>query len=35
MRKCLWGRKETEYLDVIVSNDILRTAHDKIAAVRD
>ena len=29
------GRKETEYLGVIVGNGTLRTAPDKIAAVRD
>ena len=33
--KCFWGRKETEYLGVIVVNGTLRTAPDKIAAVRD
>ena len=33
--KCFWGRKEIEYLGVIVSNGTLRTAPDKIAAVRD
>ena len=35
MRKCFRGRKETEYLGVIVGNVTLRTAPDKIAAVRD
>ena len=34
MPKCFWGRKETEYLGVIVGNGTLRTAPDKIAAVR-
>jgi hypothetical protein len=29
------GRKETEYLGVIVGNGTLRTAPDKIAAFRD
>jgi hypothetical protein len=34
--KCVWGRKETEYhLGVIVGNGTLRTALDKISAVRD
>ena len=35
MPKCFWGRKETEYLGVIVGNGTLRTAPDKISAVRD
>jgi len=35
MPKCVWGRKETEYLGVIVGNGTLRTAPDKISAVRD
>jgi hypothetical protein len=35
MAKCFWGRKEAEYLDVIVGNGTLRTAPDKILAVRD
>jgi hypothetical protein len=35
MPKCFWGRKETEYLGVILGNGTLRTAPDKIAAVRD
>ena len=35
MLTCFWGHKETEYLDVIVGNGTLRTAPDKIAAVRD
>ena len=35
MPKCLWGRKEIEYLGAIVGNDTLRTAIDKIATVRD
>jgi len=33
--KCFWGRKETEYLNVIVGNGTLRSASDKIAAIRD
>jgi hypothetical protein len=33
--KCFWGRKETEYLGVIVGNGTLRTAPEKITAVRD
>jgi hypothetical protein len=33
--KCFWGRKETEYLGVIVGNGTLRTAPDKISDVRD
>jgi hypothetical protein len=35
MSKCFWGRKETEYLGVIVGNGTFRTAPNKIAAVRD
>ena len=35
MPKYFWGRKETEYLGVIVGNETLRTAPDKISAVRD
>ena len=35
MPKCLLGRKETEYLGVIVGNGTLRTAPDKMSAVRD
>ena len=35
MPKCFWGRKETEYLGVIVGTGTLRTEPDKIAAVRD
>ena len=35
MPKCFWGRKETEYLGVIVGNGTLRTAPDKISSVRD
>ena len=35
MPKCSWGRKETEYLGVIVGNGTLRTAPDKISTVRD
>jgi hypothetical protein len=35
MPTCFWGRKETEYLGVIVGNGTLRTALDKISAVRD
>jgi len=30
-----WGRRESEYLDIIVGNGTLRTAPAKIAAVRD
>ena len=35
MLKCFWGRKETEYLEVIVGNGTLRRAPDKISSVRD
>jgi hypothetical protein len=35
MPKCFLGRKETEYLGVIVGNGTLRTAPDKISVVRD
>ncbi len=35
MPKCFCGRKETEYLDVIVGNGTLRIAPDKIAVVKD
>jgi len=35
MPNFFWGRKETKYLAVIVGNGTLRTAPDKIAAVRD
>ncbi len=35
MSKCFWGRKETEYLEVIVGNGTLRRAPDKISSVRD
>jgi hypothetical protein len=34
MPKCVWGRKETEYLGVLVVNGTLRTSPDKIADVR-
>jgi hypothetical protein len=34
-QKFCWGRKETEYLGVIVCNGTLRTAPDKIPTVRD
>jgi hypothetical protein len=30
-----WGRKEPEYLSVIVGNGTLRLTHDKLAAVRN
>jgi hypothetical protein len=30
-----WGRKEPEYLSVIVDNGTLRLTHDKLAAVRN
>ena len=33
--ECFWGRKETEYLSVIVDNGTLRLAHDKLATVRN
>ena len=33
MPKCFWGRRETEYLGVIVGNGALRTTPDKIAVV--
>jgi hypothetical protein len=35
MPKCFWGRKETQYLSVIVGNGTLRTAPDKLSAVGD
>jgi hypothetical protein len=35
MPKFFWGRKETEYLGVIVGNGTLRTSPDKIVAVKD
>ena len=35
MPKCVWGRKDTEYLGVIVGNETLRTSPDKILAVKD
>ena len=35
MPKCFWGRKETEYLGIIVGNGTLRTTPDKIAAFLD
>ena len=35
MPKCLWGRKEIEFLGVIVGNGTLRAALDEISAVRD
>ena len=35
MPKCFRGRKETEYLGVIVGIGTLRTSSDKIARVRD
>jgi hypothetical protein len=35
MPKCFWGRKETEYLGVIVGNGTMRTVPDKISVVRD
>ena len=35
MAKCFWARKETEYLGVVVGTGTLRTAPDKISAVRD
>ncbi len=31
----LWGRKETEYLGVIVENGTLLTTHDEILDVKD
>jgi hypothetical protein len=34
MPKCFWGRKETEYLGVIVGNGTFRTTPDIISAVR-
>ena len=35
MPKCFWGRKDIEYLGVIVGNGTLRAAPAKISAVRD
>jgi hypothetical protein len=35
MPNLFWGRKETEYLGVIVGNGTLRMAPDKISDVRD
>jgi hypothetical protein len=35
MPKCVWGRKETENLGVIVGNGTLQKAPDKISAIRD
>jgi hypothetical protein len=35
MTKYFWGRKESEYLGVIVGNGNLRTAPGKIGAARD
>ena len=35
MPTCFWGRKETEYLGVIVGNGTLRTTPDKISVVKD
>jgi hypothetical protein len=35
MTKCLWAKRETEYLGFIVGNCIVRTSPSKVAAVQD
>jgi hypothetical protein len=35
MVKCFWAKRETEYLGLIVGNDIVRTSPSKVATVKD